>query len=211
MLNATLFPSYSGLPLYSVRTPPLSARGRRLCTLWCQSRCTEVKRRVELGFFRSGSAVNRCGCGNAVAGGCGHCWTLGGDVHTGAGAHSGWLSSKLTGCFEDVGGTPGRLGVARSSAAGCFLLPTFIACDFLLSRGRIRQTPRRIPQHYGAAHCRQREYKRNRHRESPQGTGLVTAGITHQLFRDLFYSRADASLLSAPRYAKENKIFFSFC
>lgn len=26
--------------------------------------------------------------------------------------------------------------------------------------------------------------------ESPQGTGLVTAGIAPQLFQDLFYSRA---------------------
>lgn len=31
--------------------------------------------------------------------------------------------------------------------------------------------------------------------ESPQGTAFVTAGIAPQLFRDLFYSRADASQL----------------
>lgn len=31
--------------------------------------------------------------------------------------------------------------------------------------------------------------------ESPQGTGLVTAEITPQLFQDLFYSRSDAPQL----------------
>lgn len=34
--------------------------------------------------------------------------------------------------------------------------------------------------------------------ESPQGTGLVTAGIAPQLFQDLFYSHADAPQLLPP-------------
>lgn len=158
--------------------PRLSARGSRLYTFWCQSRCSEVKHRVWLGCFRHGSAVNRCGCGNAVAGGCGHCWTLGGDVRTGAGAHSGWLSSKLTGCFGDVGGTPGRLGVARSRAAGCFLPPHLYSLWFFLHGRGIRETPGRIPQHYGATHCRQREYKRT-------DTGRALGGLGSPLLEPL--------------------------
>lgn len=123
--------------------------------LGCQSRCAEVRQRGELGCFRDGSAVNRCGCGNAVAGGSGHCWTLGGDESTENGALSGWLSTKLTGCFGDVGESPGRLGVARNRAAGGFSPPFF----YQSCRGDgMREKPRRIPQHYGATHCRQREY-----------------------------------------------------
>lgn len=68
-----------------------------------------------LGCFRRGSAVNRCGCGNAVAGGSGHCWTLGGDVRTDTGALSGWLLSKLAGLFLGVMwlGAPVSLGTEQ--------------------------------------------------------------------------------------------------
>lgn len=102
-------------------------------------------------------AARQYGCGNAVAGAIGHCWTLGGDVRTETGALSGWLSSTLTGCFGDVVWIPGRLGVARNRAAGVYF-PHFPG-DFLSCRGDgMREKPRRIPQHYGATHCRQREY-----------------------------------------------------
>lgn len=146
------------------RCPPccarslVSARRSPPRTLGHQSRCVEVRQRGELGCFRRGSAVNRCGCGNAVAGGCRHCWTLGGDVRTDTGAVSGWLSSKLSGCFGDVDGSPGQLCVARNRAAGCFF-PSLCRGFSALYRGEgIRERQRRIPQHYGATHCRQREY-----------------------------------------------------
>lgn len=146
--------------------PPVSPRGRRPRALWCQSRCAEVRRLGGLGCFRLGSAVNRCGCGNAVAGGSGHCWTLGGDVRTETGALHGWQSSKLTGCFWDECGGPGRLGVARWVF---FPPPIFPGIFYIVQGGGMREKPRRIPQHYGATHCRQREYKRNRHPGEPSG------------------------------------------
>lgn len=80
-----------------------------------------------------------------------------GDVRTEAGALSGWLSSKLTGCFGDVAGSPGRLGVARNRAAG-FFSSIFQGIFYLVGGDGMREKPRRIPQHYGATHCRQREY-----------------------------------------------------
>lgn len=89
-----------------------------------------MRQRAELGCFRHGSAVNRCGCGNAVAGGSGHCWTLRGDVHTGAGGLSGCLSSKLKGLvfgkvWGDVDGSTGGLGVARSRENWVFYFTPF--------------------------------------------------------------------------------------
>lgn len=117
--------------------PAVSARGSPPRALRRQSRCAEVKQRGELGCFRRGSAANRCGCGNAVAGGCGHCWRLGGDVRTDTGAVSGWPSSKLAGCSGDEGGSPGQLGVARyeAAAAGCFF-PLAVPGIFCLVWGR---------------------------------------------------------------------------
>lgn len=43
---------------------------------------------------------------------------------------------------------------------------------------------------------------------SPQGTGLVTAGIAPQLFQDLFYSHADAPQLLPPLVFKKKKLFY---
>lgn len=63
--------------------------------------------------------LNHCRCGNAVAGGSGHCWTLGGDVGTKGGTVTERLLSELTGCGGNVGGSPGQLLlVAVSGASG---------------------------------------------------------------------------------------------
>lgn len=100
--------------------------------------------------------MNRCGCGNAVAGGSGHCWSVGGNVHTKTGASDGWLSSKLTGSSGDVVGSPRRLGVAQRGAAWGF--SNHFSGDFLNGgEDGMREKPRRIPQHCGATHCGQRE------------------------------------------------------
>lgn len=57
----------------------------------------------------------------------------------------------------------GELGVPPPPA---FIEPVI----FLHGRG-IRETPGRIPQHYGATHCRQREYKRTDTGRAPGGLG----------------------------------------
>lgn len=108
-------------------------------------RQAEVRQLVYLGCFRRGSAVNRCGCGNAVARGSGHCRALGGDVRTEPGGLSGWLSSKLTGCFGDVGGSTTRLGVARSRVAACCFFYLLLTGIFLPWKGERERSQKGIP------------------------------------------------------------------
>ncbi|KAK2817291.1 hypothetical protein Q5P01_025482 [Channa striata] len=103
------------------RCPPGGVRSR-------ESRCAEVKRRGELGCFRRGSERRRRGCGNAAAGGGGHCWTLGGDVRTRTGAPSGWLPSNLAGCSGDVRGSPGQADAARSVFPSRRCTGAFLPC-----------------------------------------------------------------------------------
>lgn len=107
----------------------VSVRGRHPLILEGRSRCAEVRQ-------NSGVSVavrlNRCDCGNAVVGGSGHCWTLGGDAHTRPGAVNGGLSSKLTSCLGDVGGSSRRLGVAQNRAAGASFPPTLRGIFYLL-------------------------------------------------------------------------------
>lgn len=69
---------------YAVVVPSASFRGRHPRILESQSRCAEV--RQNSGFSVAVREKNRCDCGNAVVGGSGHCWILGGDVHTKTGA-----------------------------------------------------------------------------------------------------------------------------
>lgn len=111
----------------AVSVLPVSARRRHHHSLESQSRCAEVRPRS--GVSVAARRLNRCRCGNAVAGGSGHCWTLGGDVGTKGGTVTERLLSELTGCGGDVGGSPGRLLLVAVSGAslcgGAFSSPFF--------------------------------------------------------------------------------------
>lgn len=174
--------------------PPVSARRSPLRALECQSRCAEV--RQSSGVSVAARQLNHCGCGNAVAGGSGHCWTLGGDVRTKTGALNDWLPSKLTGCFGNVGGSPRRLGVARNRAAEAFFIH-FWGIFYPAGKTKWERSQKGFPStmepRIAGSVSRATDSQ-----ESPQGTGLVTAGIAPQLFQDLFYSRADAPQLLPP-------------
>lgn len=143
--------------------PPVSARGRHLGALGCQIRCAEVRQRS--GVSVAPRLLNRCGCGNAVARGSGHCWTLGGDACTKPGVLNALLSFKLTSCSGDVGGSPrrGQLGFFHPFFGGDFL------CGW---EEGMREKPRRIPQH-GAMEPRiaGSVSRATDTPDSPQGTG----------------------------------------
>lgn len=171
----------------ALSVPPVSARRRHLHSLESQSRCAEV--RPSSGVSVAARRLNRCRCRNAVAGGSGHCWTLGGDVGTKGGTVAERLLSELTGCGGDVGGRPGRLLLVAVSGAslcgGAFSSPF----SFFWKAGgnsypaekKSRETsekgfPSTMEPRTAGSVSRAPDA-----RGSPRGTGLVTAGIAPQL------------------------------
>lgn len=77
---------------------------------------------------------------------------------------------QVNGLFWGCGWDPRTAGCRSEQGSWVFPPPFIEPVIFLHGRG-IRETPGRIPQHYGATHCRQREYKRTDTGRAPGGLG----------------------------------------